>query len=267
MGLAPSGGSSVALQGHQTGGPDDDLQADWLGYMTDDFADMRVDDLPSTCIACIRKFSPPGIVSMWPAEDAWADIHTEEHDVVFAALVDNWDPGVDVTERFYLTGLRSVPILLDEFEYAVNVPASDAGGTSDADWQAAFEVDAGDESQYDLLHLALAELDEVSEAAFEEDLPEPSPVAFEQARRVLEAMYEKWPRRFMVYPMPGGYIAIDARGGFGNAVMVMCGSGGDARCIVTINDADSRAAYSSARKIPDAFVWQSLSELWTATEQ
>ena len=171
------------------------------------------------------------------------------------------------TERLYPTGLRSVPILPDEFGYSVSAPAPDVEVNSDADCQAALEVAVEDEPQYDLLRLALAELDEVSVAAFEEDLPEPSPVAFEQARRVLEAMYEKWPRRFMVYPMPGGYIAIDARGGFGNAVMVMCGSGGDARCIVTINDEDSRAAYSSARKIPDAFVWQSLSELWPETEQ
>ena len=90
------------------------------------------------------------------------------------------------------------------------------------------------------------------------------PVAFEQARRILGEICGEWPRRFMVYPMHGGYIAIDARGGFGDAVMVMCGSDGDARCIVTIDGEDRRAAYSSANIVPDAFVREALLELWSA---
>ena len=64
---------------------------------------------------------------------------------------------------------------------------------------------------------ALLALDEVFDAAREAGIAEPSQLAFENAKRLLKAMYDLSPRRFDVYPMPDGYIAVDGRGGYGRA--------------------------------------------------
>ncbi len=110
---------------------------------------------------------------------------------------------------------------------------------------------------------ALQELEEVSAAAQEQEMQQPSEVAFASAMRLINEMYSISPRRFMVYPMPDGYIAIDGRNGRDRAVMLMCGSSGDARCIVTIDGEDRRAIYSTSQRLPDDFVRQALNELET----
>ena len=110
---------------------------------------------------------------------------------------------------------------------------------------------------------ALRDLEEVSAAAQEQEMQQPSEVAFASAKRLIHEMYLISPRRFMVYPMPEGYIAIDGRSGNDRAVMMMCGSSGDARCIVTIDGEDRRAIYSTSQRLPDDFVRQALKELET----
>ena len=52
---------------------------------------------------------------------------------------------------------------------------------------------------------ALLDLHEVFEAALEEGISEPSILAFENAGRLLKAMYGISPRRFDVYPDEDGY--------------------------------------------------------------
>ena len=110
---------------------------------------------------------------------------------------------------------------------------------------------------------ALQDLEEVSVAAQEQEIQQPSEIAFASARRLIHEMYSISPRRFIVYPMPEGYIAIDGRSGNDRAVMVMCGPGGDALCIVTIDGEDRRAIYSTSQRLPDDFVSQALNELET----
>ena len=108
---------------------------------------------------------------------------------------------------------------------------------------------------------ALMDLDDVFDAAREEGIAEPSKLAFENARRLLKAMYDLSPRRFDVYPMADGYIAVDGRGGYGRATLLMCGSGGDAVCLVTIDGERRRAYYATTAGLPDDFVRQALREL------
>ena len=108
---------------------------------------------------------------------------------------------------------------------------------------------------------ALLDLDEVFDAAREEDIDEPSDLAFENARRLLNAMYDLSPRRFDVYPMSNGYIAVDGRGGYGRAALLTCGSAGDAVCLVTIDGKRRRAHYATTAGLPDDFVRQALREL------
>ena len=108
---------------------------------------------------------------------------------------------------------------------------------------------------------ALQELAEVTADAEEDELEVPSDVAFDNARSLLKAMYGISPRRYSVYPTSDAYIAIDARGANDGIVVVMCGSDGGVLCLATINKESRRARYSTARKLPDGFIREALSEL------
>lgn len=108
---------------------------------------------------------------------------------------------------------------------------------------------------------AVAEIDDVAAYAEEIEVETPSAVAFGNAQRLLKAMYRVAPRRYSVYPMPDGYIAIDARGRKGRIAVVMCGSDGSVLCLVTIGDKHRRARYSAADNLPDGFIREALAEL------
>ena len=108
---------------------------------------------------------------------------------------------------------------------------------------------------------AVAELDDVVAYAEEIEVETPSAVAFGNALRLLKAMYRVAPRRYSVYPMPDGYIAIDARGGDDRIAVVMCGSDGGVLCLVSGDGEHRRARYSTARGLPDGFIREALREL------
>ena len=108
---------------------------------------------------------------------------------------------------------------------------------------------------------AIAEIDEVAAYAEEIEVEMPSAVAFGNAQRLLKAMYRVAPRRYSVYPMPDGYIAIDARGRKGRIAVVMCGSDGGVLCLISDDGEHRRARYSSAHNLPDAFIREALAEL------
>ena len=109
---------------------------------------------------------------------------------------------------------------------------------------------------------AIAELDDVSAYAEEIEVERPSAAAFENARRLLKAMYRISPRQFSVYPTAGGHIAIDARGTTkGNIAVVSCGSDGSVLCLATIDGEDRRARYATARTLPDGFIREALAAL------
>ena len=61
----------------------------------------------------------------------------------------------------------------------------------------------------DWLAEAQKELAEVADEAREEGYPVPSELAFENARRLLPAVYRILPRQVAVYPTPDGEICID----------------------------------------------------------
>ena len=108
---------------------------------------------------------------------------------------------------------------------------------------------------------AIAELDDVADYADEIEVETPSTAAFDNARRLLKAMYRISPRQYSVYPMPDGYIAIDARGRKGRIAVVMCGSDGGVLCLVTSDGNHRRARYSAAHNLPDGFIREALDEL------
>ena len=108
---------------------------------------------------------------------------------------------------------------------------------------------------------ALDDLREARAEAREEGFPEPSDAALSNADRLLRAMYGIWPRRYWIYPMPDGEIAIDAQAGFDRSIAVLCDPRGGARCLVNIDGRQSRKTYPAARKLPDTFLRDALGAL------
>ena len=108
---------------------------------------------------------------------------------------------------------------------------------------------------------ALADLMRSPDEAREEGLPVPSDKALQNGEHVLREMYSIWPRRFEVYPMQEGEIAIDAPSGKGRSVMVLCDSQGGALCSVNLGSGHRRAHYSDARMLPDGFLREAISDM------
>ena len=108
---------------------------------------------------------------------------------------------------------------------------------------------------------ALRDLDGAIAEAREENIPAPSEAALTNARRLLQAMYGISRRRFEVYPTPDGEIAIDAPGGQGRSVLLLCGSDGGALCLVNMSGAHRRARYTDSNLLPDGFIREALAEL------
>ena len=111
------------------------------------------------------------------------------------------------------------------------------------------------------LRAALRDLDSAERDARDDGFPIPSKMAQENARRLLQAMYRISNRRFEVYPTPDGEVAIDAPGGPGRSVLLLCDSDGGALCLVNANGKHRRARYSDSSLLPDSFVREALAEL------
>ena len=107
---------------------------------------------------------------------------------------------------------------------------------------------------------ALRDLAEAGEEAREEGFPAPSDTALAHAQRILCAVHELSPRRYEIHPTPDGEIAIDAPGGFGRSVLVLCEPDGGALCLVNMNGSHRRARYSDARMLPDGFVREAIAK-------
>lgn len=108
---------------------------------------------------------------------------------------------------------------------------------------------------------ALSDLESVRGEADEEGFPQPSDMAITNAQRVLGEMYAFFPCRYEIYPTPDGEVAIDASGGYGRSVLLLCDSEGGALCLVDTNGKDRRARYSDADVLPDGFLREALAEL------
>ena len=111
-----------------------------------------------------------------------------------------------------------------------------------------------------LLSAAAADLAEVEVEALEEGFPRPTRLALETAERLLRDLYSLSPRRYEVYPMPDGEIALPG-GARGRSVVLYCEPQGGVLCLVNIEGAHRRAAFDDAALLPDAFVREALEEL------
>lgn len=108
---------------------------------------------------------------------------------------------------------------------------------------------------------SLCDLDEVVDEAEEEGYPIPQKVALDNSKQLLMEIYAISPRRFEVYPMPDGEVAIDAPDGRGSSVLLLCDSDGGALCLVNMKGKHRRARYSSIETLPDGFVREAMAQL------
>ena len=117
----------------------------------------------------------------------------------------------------------------------------------------------------DLLHVdlrdALDDLDEIVEEAREKGFQIPSDLAIGNARQLLEEMYALSPRRFEVYPMPEGKVAIDGAGARGRWLILLCESNGGALCIISIDGEGTDRRYADTRGLPDQYMTVALTSL------
>ncbi len=141
-------------------------------------------------------------------------------------------------------GLKVIPYFLlgDEETFATAVTSDDSSWNGD-------------------LYAALHDLRQATEEAAEEGFPVPSENALASANRLLREMYRVSRRRFEVYPTQDGEVAIDAPGGYGRSVVLLCNSEGGALCLVNMNGEHRRARYSTTEMLPDGFVREALAEL------
>ena len=110
---------------------------------------------------------------------------------------------------------------------------------------------------------ALEDLKSSPDEARDEDLPIPSNKALQNGEHVLREVYSIWPRRFEVYPMPNGEVAIDAPAGPGRSILILCDSEGGALCSVNFDRTHRRAHYSDARVLPDGFLRDAIRDMTT----
>ena len=122
-----------------------------------------------------------------------------------------------------------------------------------------FVVDSLQEAD---LQAALSDLDGALDEACEEEFDTfPSDEVINNARRILQQMYEMHRCRFEVYPTQYGEIAISASAENQRSVLVICDKDGGALCSVNLSGLHRRAIYDSAETLPDGFVREALAEL------
>ena len=117
------------------------------------------------------------------------------------------------------------------------------------------------------LNQALCDLHRTSDEALEERFSLASDLAIENANRLLRELYQVSPRRYEVFPTCDGEIAIEAPGGPGRSVVLLCDSEGGALCMVNMNGDHCRARYSRTEKLPDVGVREALGELLPESHQ
>lgn len=105
---------------------------------------------------------------------------------------------------------------------------------------------------------ALTDLEEIVEEAEEKGFTVPTKSASQLAEQLLYAMYAISPRRFEIYPMPHGEIAIDARDGQGRRIIVFCEPGGSMRCLSNDNGKRDRYSESNPQGTAGPFIREAL---------
>ena len=170
----------------------------------------------------------------------------------------SWDPGMSVSGTRHFDAQLNLALL----GLSTRIGVTGRPRLRPLEWEVLGELVAHGLEHFPVwLADALRDLGEVRDEARAEGFPTPTDVACKNASRLLKEMYRLSRRRFEVYPMPDGEIAIDACDGQGSSVLLLCDSDGGAHCLVNMGGQPRRARYASADALPDGFVREALAEL------
>lgn len=111
------------------------------------------------------------------------------------------------------------------------------------------------------LQEALVELETLSKAASEEEVPEPDADAVENARILLPKLFALLPVRYRVSPTERRGVAIDAPMRWGGSVAVECAPDDTVYCFATIDGNSRRAKFYQMDGLPDVFIAKALRDL------
>ena len=105
---------------------------------------------------------------------------------------------------------------------------------------------------------ALTDLAEIVEESEEKGFALPTDPARRLANLLLRSMYSISQRRFEVYPMPKGEIAIDCNDGHGQRIVVFCEPAGSLRCLTNHNGKRDGYRDSDPQSEVGAFIREAL---------
>ena len=111
------------------------------------------------------------------------------------------------------------------------------------------------------LSQALKSLYEIEADALSMGHEVPGKDVVKDTERILRKIYQYLPRQYDVSSMSKGRIGIDVDGGFGRSLLLVCEPGGNALCVVTIDQVSRRARYEDSRFLPDDFVKEALRQM------
>ena len=111
------------------------------------------------------------------------------------------------------------------------------------------------------LQEALADLEILTEAASEEEMPEPDVAAVANARILLPKLFRLLPVRYRVSPTERRGVAIDAPMRWGASVAVECAPDDTVYCFATIDGNSRRAKFYQMDGLPDVFIAKALRDL------
>ena len=104
------------------------------------------------------------------------------------------------------------------------------------------------------LHAAIENLDYECE---EEGFGAVSDRAKENARRILNAVYQKFPEnKYYIYPTEDREIAFDCNPQKGRGALILCDSSGGAACFSTLDGRNSRFRCDSIADFPYDYLWK-----------
>ena len=111
------------------------------------------------------------------------------------------------------------------------------------------------------LKKSINDLNEVLTLAEEEEGPTPPESIVIKARSILEGLCSKAPRKYMVYLMPDGAVAIDTRGVGNDGALMTLNNNGTVCCSGEKNGRDWHHDYSDSNPLDDPVLLRELNEL------
>jgi len=108
---------------------------------------------------------------------------------------------------------------------------------------------------------ALRDLHESRVEALQEGFDAPTDSVIQNAELLIERMFEILPRRYEVYPIDGGEIAIQVPGEYGWSMVVFCETQGTILCMMAKNGEHLRYRSEIVDIESGGFIWRGLSDL------